>query len=116
MIRSDATDRLPPRIKHISIEFYLMEVLPGADDQEMHQDNGTNHFFWTYAIPLTKDTVQHGYTQFRDKPSLKVVPRGHMVAWDGREYHRGLANRATTTRIFLFASVFSGKDYNRETY
>ena len=61
--------------------------------------------------PLTKDTVQHEYTQL-----LKVVPRTHMVAWDCREYHRGLANRTTTTRFFLFASVFSGKDYNRETY
>ena len=116
MIQKDAQSRLPPSVKRFSIKFHLLRVLPGANDQEMHQDNGTNRFYWTYSVPLTRDTPEHGFTRFRHHPDIRIIKRGCMVAWDGREYHQGLANRASSPRIFLFASVFSGKDYNDETY
>eukprot|EP00952_Eustigmatos_sp_NYUAD-ZCMA_P007688 32415-Eustigmatos_ZCMA.PRE.1 len=85
IIMSHANTILPPHIKHISLAYHLMDVLPGASIQDWHQDSGSSGFYATYAIALTRDTPAHGYTEFRHWADIKCMPPGHMTAWMGNE-------------------------------
>lgn len=66
-------------------------------------------------MPLTKDPVRAGKTEFynkEDQPETPV-PVGDALCFDGKVKHRGATNNCPRhVRVFLYVAAFSGSDFN----
>jgi hypothetical protein len=86
--------------------YHIMVVRPQAVNQEYHFDNDEAEFYYTLLFPLTFDTDSCGYTEFRNIKVPQCRP-GQLLVFDGKTEHRGLANRSTRPRVFMYVVLNS---------
>jgi hypothetical protein len=98
----------------VRTSFHVMVVEPGAVDQAWHYDNDSAVFFLTLLLALTPPNPRAGRTEFLDEEKPMMVSVGSGVAFDGKVYHRGLANRSQSRRIFAYVAATSEEDANDE--
>ena len=98
-------------VDHYAIHALLLEVKPGAAEQEIHSDGvDGGSLFWNIFVPLTRSSqLVHGTTVFEsDSDDAGSQPskwcRNYM--FDSKTLHYGQANRSeTTTRYVLLFIV-----------
>jgi hypothetical protein len=80
----------------------LLRVMPGSEEQEMHQDSPYGSKYWHLFIPLTQHRGQ-GTTAFSGG---LLPPRGcKNYMFDGREFHYGQSNRSKEERAVLVFAI-----------
>ena len=99
----------------IRSELQLLTAVPQSAPQMWHSDNRSRGL--TLLVPLIDFTLDNGATQLlpcshrrdgrreldalRHGPMVACAPRGSVVAYDARVYHRGLGNGTGTPRPAL---------------
>lgn len=86
----------------------LLEIPPGAEEQEVHADGDTSSEqprSWSFFIPLTNHRMQ-GTTVFIVNGKRVLPPRGcSNYLFDSTVLHYGQANRSNQTRCVLMFNV-----------
>ena len=92
-----------------SIYAALLEIPPGADEQEVHADGlGAQPVFWNIFVPLTFHRNQ-GTTVFAG--GARPPPRCRNYMFDSVVEHHGQANRSGESRWVLMFTVASDRSF-----
>ena len=92
-----------------SIYAALLEIAPGADEQEVHADGiEAQPVFWTVFVPLTFHRDQ-GTTVFAG--GARPPPRCWNYMFDSTVEHFGQANRSGAVRRVLMLTVASDRSF-----
>lgn len=100
--------------KRAKVVWHAQIVHPGASRQDIHVDDGSKRCYYTLIVPLTSDPRAGGtyFPGLDDNRGRTFSAFGGAVAFDGNIEHAGLANRSANDRIFLYAVILTGKDFN----
>ena len=102
--------KMDPRCSKAKVDWHVMSVLPGCKKQQIHVDDGGERCYYTLILPLTSD-MNSGGTYF---PSLDHTfsRLGGVLVFHGTVAHAGMANMSKKRRIFLYAAIYTKRDFN----
>ena len=111
---ADALKRSDGRCAKARVDWHAQVVFPGSPDQPTHvddrEDRRGTRCFYTMIVPLVENKSAGG-THF---PTLNhtFASFGGALVFDGAIEHAGLGNRSRQNRYFLYAAIYTGKDFN----
>ena len=103
-----------PHCGNSHVEWHLMRVAPRAEAQNRHVDQNAKKGYYTVIAPLTRDPPTSGtaFPRGKKKDDLVLNTFGDVVVFRGNVPHYGPAHASSDPRIFLYAAVTTGDNWN----